>query len=116
MSPVLKAAFAAEMDAARRHCAEGDLDAAFARLERAHVLGQRDTLRHVQSHLWMLRVGWRRRDGHELRGQLLRILAALLFSRVWVPAGNTGGANVSAVKPMAVPADLRALLDAHGGE
>lgn len=113
MTPLLKAAFARELAAARHHYRAGELDAAFARLERAHVLGQRDTLRHAWSHLWMLRVGWRRRDGREIRGQLLRIPAALMFSRLWVPAGNTGGANVSALRPMPVPDDLRRLLSEH---
>lgn len=30
----------------------------------------------------------------------------------WTPEGNTGGANVSAMHPMPVLADLRAILDA----
>jgi hypothetical protein len=59
----------------------------------------------------MLAVGWQRRDGREVFGQLTRIVAAALFSRLWVPVGNTGGANVSAVKPMPVPPDLQAILD-----
>jgi hypothetical protein len=29
-----------------------------------------------------------------------------------VPVGNTGGANVSATRPMPVPPDLQAILDA----
>ena len=37
-------------------------------------------------------------------------MAALLFSRLWVPLGNTGGANVSAFKPMAISEDLAVLL------
>jgi hypothetical protein len=59
----------------------------------------------------MLRIGWRRRDAREVTGQLARLLAAALFSRIWVPVGNTGGANVSAMRPMAVPDDLQRLLD-----
>lgn len=58
----------------------------------------------------MFRVGLRSRDFREVRGQMLRMVAALLFSRVWVPEGNTGGANVSPLKPMPIPADLRELL------
>jgi hypothetical protein len=40
-----------------------------------------------------------------------------VFSRIWVPIGNTGGARVSALRPMPLPDDLRALLerDTHGG-
>ena len=59
----------------------------------------------------MLRLGWARRDFREVRGQLPRIVAAALFSRIWVPFGNTGGANVPAMKPMPIPTELRAILD-----
>lgn len=55
-------------------------------------------------------------DHRELVGQSTRVVAALLFSRLWVPIGNTGGANVSAFRPMPVPDDLRAILDAERSE
>ena len=50
-------------------------------------------------------------------GQATRIVAAALFSWIWVPVGNTGGARVSALQPMPLPDDLRALLerDARAG-
>jgi hypothetical protein len=60
----------------------------------------------------MLRIAWQRRDVREIAGQLTRIAAAALFSRLWVPVGNTGGANVSATRPMQVPPDLQTILDA----
>lgn len=110
MSPQLKSAFATEMQQAKDYFRVGDVDSAFVHLERAHILGQRDTLRHTWSHWWMFRVGLRRRDFLEARGQVLRMAAALMFSRIWVPEGNTGGANVSPLKPMPIPADLRELL------
>jgi hypothetical protein len=106
----LDAAFARELDAARAAISRGEADAAFAHLERAHVLGQRHTRRHVVVHAWMLRVGWARRDAREVFGQLTRLVAAALMSKLWVPAGNTGGANVSALRPMPVPDDLAAIL------
>lgn len=40
-----------------------------------------------------------------------RIVAAAMFSRIWVPIANTGRANVSAIEPMDVPDDLRSLLE-----
>lgn len=112
MNPALKQAYRSAMQAARQFYAQRDWTAAFAQLERAHILSQRDTAAHVLSHFWMLRVGWARADAREIAGQLLRIVAAALFSRLWVPEGNTGGANVSAVRPMPVPDELRVLLDA----
>lgn len=102
------------MSLAAQARAAGDHARAFAHLERAHVLGQRSTWRHLRAHAAMFGVGIARRDAREVLGQATRLLAAALFSRIWVPAGNTGGANVSALRPMPVPDDLRALLDTDG--
>ena len=46
-----------------------------------------------------------------MRGQLLRLPAAILMSRLWVPLGNTGGANVSPLQPMPIADDLRELME-----
>lgn len=103
-----KAGFCREMTAGREAFRSGDLDEAFRRLERAHILGQRWLATHLSSHWWMLRVALRRRDGREARGQLSRLLATFpgyVFG--WVPKGNTGGANVHPLRPMQVPDDLR---------
>jgi hypothetical protein len=59
----------------------------------------------------MLGAAVRRRDAHEIIGQLLRIVVAAPGS--WTgryPAGNTGGADVSALQPMPMPDDLKVLL------
>lgn len=110
MHPPLRAALQRELDAARAQEDAGDLDAAFGHLERAHILSQRYAFAHAGVHLRMWRLGWKRRDTREVLGQSSRVLAALIFSRLWVPLGNTGGANVSALQPMPVPEDLRAVL------
>lgn len=111
MNARLRDAFDREWSLAASARASGNLEHAFAHLKRAHILGQRNTWLHVRSHLGMLAIGWQRRDGREVVGQLTRIVAAVLFSRIWVPVGNTGGTNVSATRPMPVPEDLRRLLD-----
>src|SRR5690606_4249318 len=49
-------------------------------------------------------------SGRPVFDQLGRIVAAALFSRIWVPVGNTGGADVSTFRPMPMPDDLQALL------
>ena len=110
MNPRLRATFENEMRLGWAHQMAGDLEAAFRNFERAHILGQRSTGAHVRAHLAMLHVGWSRRDAREIAGQVSRAVAALLFSRVWVPIGNTGAANVSAFKPMDIPEDLAAVL------
>ncbi|MFM9888783.1 MAG: DUF3703 domain-containing protein [Burkholderiales bacterium] len=88
----------------------GNYDLCFVHLERAHVLAQRITVRHTYVHWLMLVAGMRRRDYREALGQVPRMLASILFSRLWVPRGNTGRARVSALKPMPVPEDLRHLV------
>ena len=109
----LEQVFADEWNLARAARLAGAHDQAFHHLERAHILGQRRTWMHVKSHLGMLQLAWQRHDLRELSGQAARIVAAAVFSRIWVPTGNTGGTNVSAFKPMPVPPDLQPLLDAQ---
>lgn len=110
MNQKLRTAFDLEMASAAAAESGGDLDRAFVHLERAHILGQRHTWPHVRSHIGMLRIGWRRYDSREVLGQFPRIIAALVFSRIWVPLGNTGGTNVSPMKPMPIPPDLAEML------
>ena len=84
---------------------------ALAWLERAHILTQRRPWLHARSHWLMLRAGWQQGDLREVLGQMLRIPAALLFSRIWVPVGNAGRARVSAFQPMPISEELHRLLD-----
>ena len=102
-----KHAFEHEIAAASIARDSGEPHAEFAHLERAHILGQRDTLAHTFAHWRMFRHGLRNRDLREAIGQVPRMLAALTKSKIWVPVGNTGGANVNPFRPMPVPEDLR---------
>lgn len=103
-------AYQREVERADQALRQDDFEAAFRHLERAHVLAQRMTLRHTFVHWQMLVAGLRRSDLREAVGQVPRIVASILFSRLWVPRGNTGRARVSAFKPMPVPDDLRHLV------
>ena len=111
MKPALRDASRNEHAAADAAIARGELVVAFAHLERAHILSQRFAFAHAWTHLRMLAVGWRRRDAREIVGQVFRSVAALTKSKLWVPIGNTGGANVNPFQPMPVPPDLRPYLD-----
>ncbi|HBP18942.1 MAG TPA: hypothetical protein DEA08_14290 [Planctomycetes bacterium] len=112
MHPELQAVFDAEMSQAREHFHAGQLDEAFAKLERAHVLGQRYVGAHTLSHVWMLRVGIKRRDLREILGQLVRIPSGALASGFGLaPTGNTGGTNVPALTRMPIADDLKPVLD-----
>jgi hypothetical protein len=103
-------AYDREMHAAAEHYYGKSLDKAFYHLERAHILGQSFTFAHAKAHWWMLKVGWKRRDPTEIRGQVGRIIGALIFSRIWVPLGNTGGADVHPFRPMPIPEEFQTLL------
>ena len=110
--PELTRAWAGEREAARAARRRGDGTAEWTHLERAHILSQPLALPHVRTHGAMLGYGIRHRDGREVLGQLVRLLVAgpgSLTGRY--PVGNTGGARVSALKPMPIPDDLRALLE-----
>lgn len=114
MHPQLLQAYLAEMTAAIEQYKAGNLNPAFTLLERAHILGQSFPIAHARAHWWMLKVGWKRRDVVEIIGQIPRILGSLLLSQIWVPVGNTGGSRVLPFKSMAIPDDLRIILDKYG--
>jgi hypothetical protein len=60
----------------------------------------------------MLGYGIRHRSRREIVGQVARLLVAGPGSATGrYPLGNTGGADISAVKPMPISADLQAILD-----
>ena len=101
----------AELAEAGRREAAGDAAAAFRHLERAHVLGQLSTREHVRAHWAMLRWGLRNHSPREVLGQVTRLIGAATKTALgWVPAGNTGGANVSPFRPMAIPDELADIL------
>jgi Protein of unknown function (DUF3703) len=110
----LRSAYCAELASASGATANGDIERAFQHFGRAHIISQRFTWQHVHVHWLMLKLGASIGDWREVFGQVTRIFAALVFSRIWVPVGNTGRANVSALKPMPMPDDLRMLMEQSG--
>lgn len=93
--------------------AGGDPMRAFEHLERAHVLGQNSTWLHTRTHILMMRWGMRQKRRREVAGQIFRILGAAAKTPLGlVPAGNTGGANVSPFRKMPIPPDLQVLMGA----
>lgn len=111
MRTELESALRQAFDEAEMALGRGEPSVALVWLERAHILGQRLSLPHARAHWLMLRAGWQLGDWREVVGQLPRILAALLFSRIWVPLGNSGRARVSAFRPMPISEELRRLLE-----
>ena len=110
MNSALHQAIEQAFSEATQAVADGQTEAAWRWLERAHILTQQRPLLHARSHWRMFTLGWQTGDYREVAGQLPRILAAVLFSRVWVPLGNTGRARVSAFAPMPVSEEIQQLL------
>jgi hypothetical protein len=109
---MLREAWSAELTAARAARDAQDLDEAWRHLERAHILSQPMAGPHVRTHAVMLGVALRRRASREVVGQIFRLVVAAPGS--WTgryPVGNTGGADVSAFRPMPIPEDLAKFLD-----
>ncbi len=108
----LRTAWSAEMNSARTARDKADARAERSHLERAHILSQPLAGPHVRTHVAMLGAAVRKREGREIVGQVFRLIVAgpgSLTGRY--PVGNTGGADVSAFRPMTIPDDLRALLE-----
>ena len=90
----------------------GDLQLEWHHLERAHILGQRWPREHNAVHWRMLKFGFRTKNTREIIGQLPRLVFGGVKSFVGtVPIGNTGGANVPALDPLALPDDLAKILN-----
>jgi Protein of unknown function (DUF3703) len=107
----LRAAWTDEYSTSRHARGAGEYTAEWVHLQRAHILSQPLIVAHVRTHLAMLSYGCRHRDRHEVIGQLGRLFVAGPGSAMRrYPLGNTGGADVSAVAPMPVPADLTVVL------
>ena len=91
---------------------QDELTNSFSHFERAHILGQSFIIPHTSSHWWMFKIGCRRKDIREIIGQVFRMVASILMSKLWIPVGNTGGTNVSPLKQMPLPDDLQKIFDA----
>jgi hypothetical protein len=112
MNSVQSVAFDNEIALAKELIAKGELEASFAHLERAHVIGQAFVVPHATSHWLMLSVEFRRRRTMAALGQVARIVLGMLGSAVGaVPVGNTGGTDVSMFKRMAVAPELQKFVD-----
>lgn len=102
----------AELAHAKQARAAGNAQQEFAHLERAHVMGQESTYWHVKVHVLMLIWAARNHSIREAVGQIFRIVGAATKTAIGlVPAGNTGGANVSPFKRMPIAPDLAALIN-----
>jgi hypothetical protein len=90
------------------------LPEAWSHLENAHILGQSFPIEHTYTHWLMLKFGFKIKDRKEILGQIPRLLVGGVKSFVGkIPVGNTGGANVSALRPMEIPEHLKEILEKY---
>ena len=102
----LKLEFHTQLQLGKEALNSGDLKASFHHFENAHILGQQHLWRHTLSHYWMFIFGIKTKNTKETIGQVFRIIASLLFTLIWVPKGNTGGTNISPIKPIPIRKEL----------
>ena len=106
-SSTLKRGFYQEIELGKRALNFKDCKAAFYHFENAHILGQKHLYRHTVSHYWMFIYAIKTKNIKEVIGQIVRIIASILFTLIWVPLGNTGGSNISPIKPIPVRKELK---------
>lgn len=112
MKAKLRKHYEAELNAAKNAIVRAEWDAAFLRLERAHILGQAFVVAHVRVHWRMLRMYLARGEYRHGFGQGVRLVLGAIGSSVGrVPVGNTGGSDVRMLQPMTITAELQAMLD-----
>ena len=104
---LLKVEFNKQLQIGKNALSNRTYNVAFYHFENAHILGQKHLLRHTISHYWMLIFGIKTNNLKEFAGQIVRIIASILFTLIWVPKGNTGGVNISPIKKIPIRKELK---------
>ena len=87
-------------------------DACWDHLERAHILGQLSWKYHFITHYLMFSLAFKTKNFKEIIGQIPRLFLAIpgsLFGKA--PRGNIGSSKVGIFEPMALPEDLKCILE-----
>lgn len=113
MKAVLREHFNAELEKAKTAIVAQDFETAWTALQRAHILGQRDTIAHTIAHWNMLKLAWEQRDFREVMGQLMPVLLAIPLTFLYgqVRSLRGGKSNVSDSEQMAIPEDIQQILN-----
>lgn len=115
MPPALKPFYKKELVQYQENYGAGKLQAAWAHLERAHIIGQRYPMTHNYVHWKMLQFGFCIKSGKEVLGQIPRLLMGGIKSFVGkVPVGKPGGANVPPLKSFPIAADIQEIFSKAG--
>ncbi|MBK7959476.1 MAG: DUF3703 domain-containing protein [Bacteroidetes bacterium] len=112
MPKALKPCFQKELTEAKNTFTKRYFQQSWRHLERAHILGQPYPMEHTTVHWKMFLFGIKIKNAKEVIGQIPRLLVGGVKSFVGhIPVGNTGGANVPALKPMEIPQDLVTIIN-----
>lgn len=103
----LKSEFYKQLQLGKKALKSKDYKIVYYHFENAHILGQKHLGRHTLSHYWMFVFGIKTKNSKEIIGQVFRIIASILFTLIWVPKGNTGGTNISPIKPIPIRKELQ---------
>jgi hypothetical protein len=104
---LLKSAFYHQLKLGKIALNKENYKVSFYHFENAHILGQKHVSRHTISHYWMLLLGIKSKNIKEIIGQIVRIIASILCTFIWVTKGNTGGSNISPIKRMPIRKELK---------
>lgn len=111
MPKQLKKHFIEEYKNYRKYYLLTQFKQAWYHLERAHILGQQYPFQHTFIHWKMLQFGFKIKSLNEILGQIPRLFLGGIKSFVGIiPIGNTGGANIPALKTLPIPKDLNKIL------
>jgi hypothetical protein len=108
--PLVLAAFEEELHKAEEALRARQFDAAWALLERAHILGQAWNGSHARVHLGMIRWSMQRRALGSLIRQSLILLSNPLATALVRRLVGVSGQNVNPLRRGPVPADLAQIL------
>jgi hypothetical protein len=101
-----------ELSNAKVSFQNNELAISWNHLERAHILAQPYPIEHTAVHWKMLLFGIKIKNSKEVFGQIPRLLVGGVKSFVdKIPIGNTGGTNVSPLKVMEIPNDLKEIIN-----
>ncbi len=113
----LKPFYNSELEKYKHEYVNGNLNAAWNHLERAHILGQKYPYAHTYVHWKMLQFGIKIKSGKEIIGQIPRLIFGGVKSFVGkIPVGNPGGVNVPPLKPFPIEKELQEIFIKAGVE
>jgi hypothetical protein len=91
MDQLVSAAYATEISLAQTAFQNGDYSKCFYHLERAHILGQRSTVKHTYAHWLMFRVGVQQSDSGKFLVRCLACWHRFFFLASGFPSGTQAG-------------------------